>query len=142
MKKGNKASHFASLSADKILESLNLCLDTDSDLPCHTAQPPTIKTRISPGIKPAKNTLLTEIPAVNAYKINGRLGGKSKPSEPATVIRPNEKAFEYPSLINKGKKRPPRARIVTPDPPVKAVKNPHKRTRITGVPPGIHPNKD
>ena len=30
--------------------------------------------------------------------------------------------------------------MVTPEPPVKAVKNPHKRTSTTGVPPGIHPN--
>ena len=29
-------------------------------------------------------------------------------------MSPNEKVFEYPSLIKRGKKRPPNANIVTP----------------------------
>ena len=57
-------------------------------------------------------------------------------------MSPNEKVFEYPSLIKRGKKSPPKASMVTPEPPVKAVKKPQRSTRITGVPPGIHPNKD
>ena len=30
--------------------------------------------------------------------------------------------------------------MVTPEPPVKAVKKPHSNTRTIGVPPGIQPN--
>ena len=55
-------------------------------------------------------------------------------------MRPNENFLEYPSLIKTGIKSPPNAKIVTPEPPVKAVKKPHRRTSTTGVPPGIHPN--
>ena len=62
--------------------------------------------------------------------------------EPETVIRPRANVLLYPSLTSSGSKRPPRARIVTPDPPVRAVKKPHKSTTITGVPPGIHPNNE
>ena len=72
--------------------------------------------------------------------INGRLGGNNNPIDPETVISPNENDLLYPSFINIGKSSPPNANIVTPDPPVRAVKNPHKKTIITGVPPGIHPN--
>ena len=32
--------------------------------------------------------------------------------------------------------------MVTPDPPVSAVKKPHNNTKTTGVPPGIHPKSD
>ena len=42
--------------------------------------------------------------------------------------------------MRSGNNKPPSASMVTPEPPVKAVKNPHKSTIITGVPPGIHPN--
>ena len=47
----------------------------------------------------------------------------------------------YPSFISIGKSKPPKARIVTPDPPVSAVKKPHINNTITGVPPGSQPNK-
>ena len=40
-----------------------------------------------------------------------------------------------------GKSSPPNARIVTPDPPVNAVKNPQINSTITGVPPGSHPKQ-
>ena len=55
-------------------------------------------------------------------------------------MRPKENTFEYPSLIKTGIKSPPNAKIVTPEPPVRAVKNPQRRTRTIGVPPGIQPN--
>ena len=72
--------------------------------------------------------------------IAGKLGGNNNPNEPETVINPNENERLYPSLINKGINNPPNANIVTPDPPVNAVKKPHNITIMTGVPPGIHPN--
>ena len=69
----------------------------------------------------------------------GKLGGNNKPNDPDTVISPKENNSEYPDFLNKGYKSPPRAKIVTPEPPVKAVKNPHNKTTTTGVPPFIHP---
>ena len=70
----------------------------------------------------------------------GKLGGNNKPKDPETVMRPRENNSEYPDFLNNGYKSPPKAKIVTPDPPVKAVKNPHNKTTTTGVPPFIHPN--
>ena len=80
-----------------------------------------------------------DIPAVTPYKIRGRLGGNNNPIEPDAVIKPKENFLLYPSLINIGKSNPPKANIVTPDPPVRAVKKPHINNTITGVPPGNHP---
>ena len=74
--------------------------------------------------------------------IKGKLGGNNRPKEPATVMRPKEKTLLYPSFINIGKKRPPSAKIVTPDPPVSAVKKPQSKTKIIGVPPGIQPKAE
>ena len=85
-------------------------------------------------------TSFTETPAVTPWIINGRLGGNNNPIDPDTVMRPNEKVRLYPSFNSIGKSKPPKANIVTPDPPVSAVKNPHKKTIMTGVPQGIHPN--
>ena len=95
----------------------------------------------NPGTTPPIKTLLIDTPAVTPYIINGRLGGNRRPTEPDTVIRPKENDLLYPSFNSMGSKSPPNANIVTPDPPVSAVKNPHKRTINTGVPPGIQPNK-
>ena len=84
-------------------------------------------------------TSFTETPAVTPYIINGRLGGNNNPTEPETVIRPKENDLLYPSFINIGSSKPPKAKIVTPEPPVNAVKKPHNKIIITGVPPGIQP---
>ena len=54
--------------------------------------------------------------------MTGRLGGKSKPKEPAEVNSPNEFLSVYFSAIRMGMRSPPKARMVTPDPPVKEVK--------------------
>ena len=72
--------------------------------------------------------------------IAGKLGGNNNPRDPETVINPKENERLYPSFNKSGNNSPPKARIVTPDPPVNAVKNPHRKTMITGVPPGIQPN--
>ena len=49
------------------------------------------------GINACLNSSKGFIPAVTEYIIAGRLGGKSKPKDPAVVIIPNENCFEYPS---------------------------------------------
>jgi predicted hotdog family 3-hydroxylacyl-ACP dehydratase len=43
-------------------------------------------------------------------------------------------------LRSAGNSTPPTARIVTPDPPVNAVKNVQRIAQTTAVPPGIQPN--
>ena len=88
------------------------------------------------------NIFLTETPAVTPYIIAGKLGGNNNPKDPDTVMRPNENNSEYPDFLSNGYNNPPKANIVTPDPPVNAVKNPHKITTINGVPPLIHPNAE
>src|SRR5436190_2223451 len=57
--------------------------------------------------------------------MSGSAGGNSSPSEPDAVNNPNAKRSRYPSLISAGNSTPPSAKIVTPDPPVKTVKNEH-----------------
>ena len=88
------------------------------------------------------NIFFTETPAVTPYTIAGKLGGNNNPNDPDTVMSPNENNSEYPELRSNGYNSPPNAKIVTPDPPVNAVKNPHKITTINGVPPLIHPNAE
>ena len=68
--------------------------------------------------------------------IAGKLGGKRSPKDPDAVISPREKTLEYPSSIKIGYKIAPSAKIVTPEPPVNAVKNAHKSTTINTVDPG------
>ncbi len=71
--------------------------------------------------------------------IAGKLGGKRSPKDPAVVISPKENISEYPSSIKTGYKIAPSAKIVTPDPPVRAVKNAHNNTTIKTVDPGSQP---
>jgi len=104
-------------------------------------QPPTAKININPGMNPARKILLMETPAVTPKIIAGKLGGNNNPNEPDTVINPNENRSVYPSFRSNGYNKPPNANIVTPEPPVNAVKNPHNNTITMGVPPGIQPNK-
>ena len=54
-------------------------------------------------------------------------------------MSPKENSSEYPSFLSRGKRSPPSASIATPEPPVNAVKKPHKKTITIGVPPGIQP---
>ena len=90
---------------------------------------------------PPKKIDLIDTPAVTPQIIKGKLGGNKRPIEPETVINPSEKSLEKPSLISIGINNPPNAKIVTPEPPVIAVKNPHIITKTMGVPPGIQPNR-
>ena len=57
------------------------------------------------------------------------------------VISPKENTSEYPSSTKIGYKIAPSAKIVTPDPPVSAVKNAHSNTTINTVEPGSHPSE-
>ena len=72
--------------------------------------------------------------------MTGSEGGKSRPSEPAAVTRPSEKPSGYLSSSSDGSSRPPTARMVTPEAPVKVVKTAQTKAAITATPPGIQPN--
>ena len=52
-----------------------------------------------------------------------------------------EKRSEYPSFKSAGNSKPPRAKIVTPEAPVKAVKRAQSRRVIIVRPPGSQPRK-
>ena len=62
-------------------------------------------------------------------------GGKSSPSEPAPVSSPNADFSENFAAISTGISSPPRARIVTPEAPVKEVKNAQTSTVRIAEPP-------
>lgn len=79
--------------------------------------------------------------AATAYKMTGRLGGNSSSRLPEAVTRPIEKPSGYLSLTSIGKTRPPKARMVTPDAPVKVVNMPQTKTTISAIPPGIQPRR-
>src|SRR5258708_38590655 len=67
--------------------------------------------------------------------MTGRLGGKSIPKEPAEVSSPRASFSLYFSAIKIGINRPPRARMVTPEPPVKQVKKAQTRAvTMAGAP--------
>ena len=78
---------------------------------------------------------------MTAYRITTKLGGRSNPKLPVAVNRPTEKSDLKPDSIRTGSSNPPNARIVTPDAPVKVVKNAHRIVAATAVPPGIQPNQ-
>ncbi len=84
---------------------------------------------------------MSRVLATTLYRITGRLGGKSRPRLPAEVTRPTEKSSGYWSLSRIGSTRPPKAMMVTPEPPVKVVNIAHTAATITASPPGIQPNR-
>jgi hypothetical protein len=96
--------------------------------------------RRMPGRMPPMNRSSMGICATTPYRMSGSDGGRSNPSEPDAVSRPRAKRSRYPSLISAGRSTPPSARIVTPEPPVNAVKNEHSTAHTTADPPGIQPN--
>ena len=71
----------------------------------------------------------------------GRLGGKSSPMLPEPVSNPVAKSSLKPRWMRTNDRRPPRARIVTPEPPVNVVKKAQSRMLITARPPGNQPKK-
>ncbi len=56
-------------------------------------------------------------------------------------MSPSENRSRYPSASSAGSSSPPSARMVTPDPPVKTVKNAHSAAVTMAVAPGIQPNR-
>src|SRR5579871_879553 len=73
--------------------------------------------------------------------MTGRLGGKSIPREPAEVKRPRASRSLYFSAKRMGISRPPKARMVTPEPPVKAVKKAQTQAVTMAGPPRREPKK-
>ena len=53
--------------------------------------------------------------------------------------RASENLSVYPSLSRAGKSRPPSAKMVTPEAPVKAVNTAHSASEMTARPPGSQP---
>ena len=72
--------------------------------------------------------------------IRGRLGGKSSPRVPEVVKSPNEKISGYLARVIAGRRMPPRAIIVRPVAPVRAVKTAQEIRAITESPPGSQPS--
>ena len=75
-----------------------------------------------------------------AKRISGRLGGNSTPSELLLVIRPSALRSLWPTPISNGNNSPPSARMVTPDPPVNAVKKAPAQIATAAAPPRTFPN--
>jgi hypothetical protein len=72
----------------------------------------------------------------------GRLGGNNSPMLPEAVNNPVLNFLWYLLLIKTYDKRAPKARIVTPDAPVKVVKKAQTRIAIMARPPGNQPKRD
>jgi hypothetical protein len=70
-----------------------------------------------------------------------RLGGKRRPMAPDAVTRDSAFSREYPLPVRITVKRPPRARMVTPDAPVKVVKKVATRTAAITAPPRSQPTE-
>ena len=71
--------------------------------------------------------------------MSGKLGGKSRPRLPEVVIRPSENVSGRRSFLRAGRSRPPKATIVIPEAPVKAVKRADMIMAMMAKPPGSHP---
>jgi hypothetical protein len=69
-----------------------------------------------------------------AYMMSGTDGANKTPKALALVTKPMPRFSGYPAFINKGNSKPPKANIVTPLPPVKAVKQEHSKAVATTVP--------
>jgi hypothetical protein len=71
--------------------------------------------------------------------MRGRLGGKRRPSVPEVVRSPRENFSGYFPLSKAGKRIPPKAMIVRPVAPVKAVKMAQVIRAMIASPPGTRP---
>src|SRR4030065_2569143 len=71
--------------------------------------------------------------------MRGRLGGKRRPSVPEVVRSARENFSGYFPLSRAGKRIPPRAMIVRPVAPVKAVKTAQVSRAMIASPPGTRP---
>jgi len=73
------------------------------------------------------------------YIMRGRLGGKRSPKVPEVVRRPRENLSWYFPCFSAGKRIPPRAIMVSPVAPVRAVKMAQANKEIIDSPPGNQP---
>src|SRR5512136_1395492 len=71
--------------------------------------------------------------------IIGRLGGKRTPKVPELVTNPRENFSGYFPCCSAGRRMPPKAMMVRPVAPVKAVKAEHVMRAIKDNPPGNQP---
>src|SRR4030042_4472153 len=71
--------------------------------------------------------------------MRGRLGGKRRPNVPEVVNNPRENFSGYLDRNMAGKRIPPRAMIVRPVAPVKAVKVAQVMRAMIDTPPGNQP---
>ena len=69
-----------------------------------------------------------------AYMMRGTDGASRTPKELALVIKPIDLDSGYPTFKSRGNIKPPKARMVTPLPPVKAVKQLHKQATAKMLP--------
>ena len=76
-----------------------------------------------------------------AYMISGTDGASNTPSALALVTRLMPRCSGKPAFLSSGNNKPPSARIVTPLPPVNAVKQEHSTAAATTVPETPPPNK-
>src|SRR5207302_10033316 len=51
---------------------------------------------MTPGANPVRNSLVTDVPAITAYRIMGMLGGMMMASDAATDVSPAVNAGGYP----------------------------------------------
>jgi len=66
--------------------------------------------------------------------IKGTEGASKTPKALALVTKLMPRCSGYPALRSKGSNKPPKAKMVTPLPPVKAVKNEHNTVAANKVP--------
>src|SRR4030042_7113713 len=72
----------------------------------------------------------------------GRRGGKRRPNVPELVTNPREKFSGYFPRNSAGRRMPPKAMIVRPAAPVKAVKAAQVMRAMMDSPPGNKPRKE
>ena len=76
----------------------------------------------TPGPIPPANSALMSVWVTMPYMMIGRLGGNSRPMLPEAVSSPIARSLRNPLCTRSAASRPPTARMVTPDAPVKVVK--------------------
>ena len=95
-----------------------------------------------PGTIPPANIHRMLVCVVAPTRMIGRLGGNRRPMLPTAVSRPIVNFCGYlPLSMRIVERMPPSARIVTPEAPVKVVKNAQTATAAMIMPPGIQPNR-
>ena len=102
---------------------------------CRSPQPAMSAISMAPGSSPARNMSFRLTWPMIEYMTSGRQGGSRTPSDPAPAISPSAPRSSCFAASSNGMTSPPSARMVTPEPPVKAVKNAQARTVTIAGPP-------